>query len=342
MIAMLLLACSSPDPELLAVKKAVNAWDDGVETLDAGEPEQAVSDFERALEARPDDVLLLAWRARAEARAGRLEVAVDTLGQVLRARPDFVEARYNRAAYLARLGRLGEAGPELILALEGGAGRPEDVLGDADFVPHLGHPALQFLPRQALKVMVEGRDSDAFWASEIPVRLLVLGNGDADVALELGQVQGPAEVVKAVQDLVQTTDGPSTEVVWTLRITGAGPVEIGPWTVTSGGRRATHPALKFQAVAPEDREEPTARLSGPLILPEVLAGARGDLEGWRQEGRRWIKVKPGDRIVLPGPSLRLERRRGPVLEWIAHGVEAEGLVQVNRGGKVVYTDSGAP
>ena len=342
MIAVLLIACSGPEPELLAVKNAVDAWDDGVEALDAGEAEQAVSDFQRGLAARPDDVLLLAWRARAEAGAGHLEVAVDTLEQVLRARPDFVEARYNRAAYLARLGRLNEAGPELRLALEGGAGRPEDVLGDPDFVAHLGHPALQFLPRQALKVMVEGRDSDAFWASEVPIRLLVLGNGDAEVTLELDQVQGPAEVVKVVQDLVQTTDGPSTEVVWTLRITGAGPVELGPWTVTSGGRRATYPALKFHAVAPKDRAEPTARLRGPLVLPQVIAGARDDLEGWSQDGRRWIKVKPGDRVVLPGPSLRLERRRGPVLEWVAHGVVAEGLVQVNRGGKVVYTDSGTP
>ncbi len=342
-VVMLLAACSGPSPDLVAARAAVSAWDAGVDHLDGGEPDAAIEDFERGLSARPGDVLLLAWRARAEAESGQVDRAVTTLDAVLSLRPDFAEARYNRAAYIARLGRIEEAAEELSRALADGARRPEDVLGDSDFRPHLGHPALAFLPRHALKVVVEGRSESAFWGAEIPVRLLVVGNEDEPVQIALAQLEGPAEIIKAVQDTIHSTDGLSTEITWTLRVTGAGVVTLGPWTVTSAGRTAEHPAIVFEALAPADKAVPTSTLDGALPVPSEVAGERDDLELWREGALSWVKVRPGDRLELAGPSLRLERRRGPVLEWVAHGTRTmDGQMSVIRGGREMALKNRGP
>ncbi|MFT4626017.1 MAG: hypothetical protein ACI8PZ_004688 [Myxococcota bacterium] len=333
--------CDRPPPDLVAARMASEAWKRGVGHLDEGAPAEASAEFEQGLAARPGDVLLLAWRARAEAEAGRLDDAIATMDLVLAARRDFSEARYNRAAYLARAGRLDEAGRDLRMALDGGVTRPEDVLADPDFQRHLDHPALAFLPRQALKLLIESRKDSAFLASEVPVRLLVVGNDDAPVQLELTEISGPAEIVKVVQNTVQSTDGLSTELVWTLRITGAGSIRLGPWQVSSAGRGASHPGIAFEAVAPPDHVGSVPPLSGPLPVPEAIAGGHEDLDVWRAVDRTWVRTLPGDRVDPSPPAVVLERREGPRTSWLAHGFDTTapgGRLTVSRGGRTVVDD----
>ena len=76
----------------------------GTSALESGDYDRAIEAFAEAHRARPNDILLEAWRAKAFAEAGQTQEAVSLLDRVIAARPSFLEARYNRAAYRARMG----------------------------------------------------------------------------------------------------------------------------------------------------------------------------------------------------------------------------------------------
>ena len=148
----LLLACGAVDPDLRAKREAVDAFERAKAQLEAGDAVGARRAFAALPEVHP---IVAAWEARAAARSGDIEGAVTTLGTLLEEHPTLGVARYNRAAYLARLGRLDEAGRDLQVAIELGAADVRQAMADADFAPHLEHPALRFLVANALIVAVE-------------------------------------------------------------------------------------------------------------------------------------------------------------------------------------------
>ncbi len=74
----------APDPELAAMKVALEASERGERALAAGQPDEAVLAFRAAQSARPRDVLLRGWLAKALAASGELDGAIAELDTALR------------------------------------------------------------------------------------------------------------------------------------------------------------------------------------------------------------------------------------------------------------------
>lgn len=316
MIALLgLLACSSPDPELVAQREAIAAWKQGVAALEQGSPDEARRHFVAAREHRPKDGLLLAWEAKALADAGDLEGAIASVRQGLEWQPAMAEARYDLACWLARSGALEEAAVELRRALDQEARPVREAAADPDFAPHLDHPAFAFLPRAPLEGDLSVPDGAVFWGSQATVSLTVGGSASARVR---GDLSGPVDLVSAVADRHgEGTDG-TLELVWTLVVRGAGPVAIGPLQVTDGDRTVVVPEQRFEAVAPPDKPVVEARVL-PLATPEGLAEGL-ELPGAASDrGALRIRSTPAQRVQLDprkGREQRFEQRLDGRAEWI--------------------------
>jgi tetratricopeptide (TPR) repeat protein len=304
MFLMVVLACTTGDPEQMATREAVAAFREGREALEA-DPEAALASFRQARDHRPFDPVLRAWEAMAVARTGDLEAAVAILDELIAADPRFAEARYNRAAWLARLGRLDEAGEELRRALALGAAREREAMTDPDFFPHLDHPAFAFLPDDMLLVAVEAPEGTAFWGSEVAVRFRVLGTGGHPVRIDAERTLGPLVLTSVREDAHQSSEGPARDLRYTFRVVGAGPIDAGPFTVHAGRWSKTVPPMRLQAEAPEGRAAPA-----DLRFPTALA-LRG---GWGCEATVCEEAPEEPRIrrgvhgvdVLTRPGARVE------------------------------------
>jgi tetratricopeptide (TPR) repeat protein len=92
---------------------SVAAWGcTGWNRLYAGDPEEAILDFERALRLSPRDVEMVAWQAgiaRAHFNAARYDEAVTWSERAISNRSDSTAARRTRAAAHAQAGRIEEA-----------------------------------------------------------------------------------------------------------------------------------------------------------------------------------------------------------------------------------------
>lgn len=300
-----LLACERPDPELVQQKRALNAWRDGKEHLQDGEPAKAVEDFEKALEERPGDPVLQAWLAQALAAKGDLDRAIAVLDAVLAEHPGFAEARYNRAAYLARTGEPEAAAADLKRALDDGARPARDVLRDPDFERYLDHPAFNFLPRQALVIAVDPPRGPAFMGGQVDVRLQVLGTGGDVVSLEAAETSGPVRLLRVVENLVQSTEGPGRELVFTFEVLGPGDVSLGPLRISAGPHEAWVAPVAFETVAAKGKQGP--KTVPPVVLTTASqVGAAHALPSATWIGGRHLVVKaqPGDRIEIePDPGV---------------------------------------
>jgi tetratricopeptide (TPR) repeat protein len=96
------LAAAEPeDPRALGIL--------GKMRLDRGQRAAAIDDFTRALALAPDDVIILAHRARAYGEEGDHERALADLDRALAARPDDPELHLARSRVLGALGRLEDA-----------------------------------------------------------------------------------------------------------------------------------------------------------------------------------------------------------------------------------------
>jgi hypothetical protein len=341
------LACSAPSgaPELTARRHALEAWERGRAALDAGDGPAALAAFQEALDHRPGDPLLLAWRGQAEAARGDLDAAIRTLQVVLSREPKMAEARYNLACYQARAGQLDAAGESLQQALADGAADPRDVLEDPDFAPHLRHAALAFLPDAPLDVAVSGPSGSVFLGSEAPIRLTVRGRRLEQLQVTSPPVVGPFELVK-VEERHRTTEGGDHErtITWYLSVTGAGHLDVGPFEVRSERRAATALGLSVAALAPPGHVAPegsTTRLEVPSVLASHGGGDLQSPAAWAADGRLVVRAGPDDRVVADGaagPGVRWQHFQGRDLDWALTTWPAPTSpqpVRVLRRGKVV-------
>jgi len=311
LLGLLALGCPSapPDPGLVAERKALDAWRSGEEHLQAGRAQQARQAFELALEHQPADPVILAWRARSEAAAGEPREAVQTLDTVLSKEPGFAEARYNRAAYLARLGDLDRAASDLRRALLDGAGDPREALLDADFQPHLSHPAFSFLPQAPLALEVKGPGGTVFVGSDATLRLSVTGLSLDGLSVQAPDIRAPVRLSR-VEERVEELDGGDERITltWTLRVLGAGRADLGPFVARSGPREASADALTLVTLAPPDAEPPPSRTVS-LIRPSTLAATApsDQAHAWVHQGRLVVRSEPSHRVQVepdPGPVTR--------------------------------------
>ncbi len=268
-----LMGCSSADPELVAQRQALDAWEAGQHALEDGDHSIALARFDEALQHQPDDPLLIAWKARAIAADGRPEEAAELLRPVVDRVPRFVEARYNRAAYLARTGELDEAGIELARAIDGGAARSRQAMVDPDFAPHLDHPAFAFLPDEMLIVALDAPSDALFWGSEAALRLRVIGAEGAPATVEPAELSGPLELVEVTEDVVESTEGLVRDLTWTFKVRGAGEVVLGPFEVESAGFTTTVRAARFPTNAPPGKSVPDGLPALRLQTPTELVGS---------------------------------------------------------------------
>lgn len=329
----LLLACSSPDPQLVAQGEAVAAFREGTARFE-NDPASARAHFERARKA-DDDPLLAAWMAVAAGEAGQLETAIRELYEVLERDPDFAEARYDLACFLARAGRLDEAGEQLRLALRYDIRRPRQAMVDPDFAPHLDHPAFRFLPAQLLLVTVDVPTKPLFWGNEARVRVRVLGADAAPVRIE-GPMTGPVQLVKLAEDVIETSEGPARELTWTYKVRAAGVVTVGPLTVHAAGHQATVGARTFTTTAPPGKTYEDA-VERPRV-PDEPAATGAKLEGTTL----WVRALPGDHVELdPSPTEAplemqvLDRSALQAQVW-RYAVREPTRVRIRRAGTTVY------
>ncbi|MFK7929578.1 MAG: tetratricopeptide repeat protein [Myxococcota bacterium] len=344
-----LLACSGQaegDPALNARKKALDAWERGAAHLDAGAHEQAAGAFGEALSHRPADPVLLSWRARAEAASGRLDAAVLTLDEALAIAPDFREARYNRAAYLARDGQVERAAEALARAVQEGMVDPRTVLGDPDFVPHLGHPSLAFLPSAPLDVTLKGPGGAVFVGSDAVIRLTVQGPRLGGVSVSGPPSRGPFHLARVEERLEGSESGEQVlTLTWTLRALGPGSLSVGPLTLSDSGRSAQSDVLAVVGVAPEDH---------PMAVPEEVQWALPSTWvqqapapppaaiAWRDAESVWVRAPASAKVEGPDgsrPDLRALRLRDRDEQWALYrwSMAADGAVfRVSSGGQTLF------
>jgi hypothetical protein len=339
------LACTTPrDPEGEALEASLDAWEGGMAALEDGRPADARTSFESARRSRPDDPLLFAWEAHAAARAGDLDGAIALLDRALEQDPGFVEARYNRAAYLARAGRPEDAAVELERAFAGGLARtPLQVVDDPDFARWRDHAAFaEMLPADTLAVAVEGPKGTVFRDHEFELRMRVLGAGTDPVGVSAERASGPVTLVQAIEDEVPSNEGPHRDVVWRLRATGAGTVQLGPFLVVAGSRTVRADAWTGVVGAPPDRTEADPAPLPWFTTPRELADRMQIGSARRTPDGVVVKAAPGERCeITPAPAsgpYRYELRASNDLVWFAclwpGAAEGSRVWLVRGGGKV--------
>jgi hypothetical protein len=295
MFLMLWLACGGepPDPQITSLSTAITAYERGRTALASGDATAATAAFEEAKAARPDDVLLDAWRAQALEAAGDAAGAVRVLDELLRVRSDFSEARYARARVRLQTGDLPGAAGDVQRVLAEGATTPRAVLRDPAFAAHRGDEgfavSFDFLPAAAIEVAVAVPDKPPFLRSEFDVRITVSGALEGPIAVE-GDVVGPVALVRVVEDDVGREDGDRDRVLtWTLAATGGGTVRAGPFRVSQGADVVTTEVASLETLAPAGHTHTPQRcgLRTPgQLVPSAVPSA------WHA-GDTWVALPPG-------------------------------------------------
>jgi hypothetical protein len=342
----LLLACNGGDPELARRKASLDAWERGVALLEGGDASAARAAFQESRKARPSDALLLAWEARAAAEQGDLDAAIALLDEALAADPGFAEARYNRAAYHARNDEPEEAAEDLTDAIMAGVDRlPRDIREDPDFAPWLGHPAFAgVLPQEPLAVAVEVPEGSVFRGSEFAVRLRIAGAGGDAIGITPEVAAGPATLVEAIEETLQSTEGPFRDLTWRFRATGAGTIQLGPFHVYAGTRTVIAQGVTVEAKAPPGRENPDAPGLLHFATPREMVGSlQPPAARWSEAQGLVVVSSPGDLVTItPVPAeeaVRYEIRDQGAPKWVLHqyrGAGAGAQVRVARGGSVLF------
>lgn len=312
-----LVACwsSSPDPDLGAQRAAVEGFVVAKAALDNGQSAAARKGFANLPPVHP---VIALWEARAAAEAGDLKGALAVLDDVIADLPEYGLARYNRAAYLARSGEIELAASDLEVALAMRATTLHEAMADPDFAPHLEHPALGFLVRNALIVAVEPPPPSTFLGSEVRLTLRVTGAGNQPLTVTSPQATGPVTLVEHTETLTQGAAGTGRTLVWAWRTDGPGTIVLDPLAVTAGPLTAETTGPRVLVAAPPERGDPTPK---PLVFPVASVVGRdlaiGDAR-WA-EGRLRIKVAAGDRLERepPGPPpRRFTYREGGKVLWV--------------------------
>jgi hypothetical protein len=341
----LLVACNGGDPELGRRKASLDAWERGVALLDGGDATAARAAFQESRKSRPSDALLLAWEARAAAAEGDLDAAIALLDEALAADPGFAEARYNRAAYHARNDDPEKAAEDLADALMAGVDQlPRDVREDPDFAPWLGHPAFaDVLPQEPLAVAVEVPEGSVFRGSEFTVRLRIAGAGGDTIGVTPEVASGPATLVEAIEETLQSTEGPFRDLTWRFRATGAGTIQLGPFHVYAGTRTVIAQGVTVEAKAPPGRETP----EGPGLLQfatprEMIANLQAPAARWSDAQGLVVVASPGDLVTITPPpadeAVRYEIRDQGAPQRVLHQYRkgtAEATVRIAHGGAVL-------
>jgi hypothetical protein len=340
-----LMACRTTDPELDSRRTALDAWQEGVAALDRKDPAAATAAFDRALAARPDDALLMAWKAKAAADAGDLDEAVLQVSLALAEDETLAAARYDRAAWRARKGDVDAAAKDLADAIASGVIRtPRDILDDPDFATALQDPAFAaVVPPDPLRVSIHGPDGAVFLGSDVDIALTVLGSGPGTpIAVAPEAATGPLRLSLAVEDQVQSLEGPARVITWRFVVLGAGSVDVGPFHVDAGPRSASAPKLHVDAMAPPDRPG-VASMPLPFTTPGEIANRR-DIPSAHWSSLRGLVVLsgPNDQVdVAPPPAgdpIRYEGRDGGARVWVGlvwPTAEPGAKVKVTRQGQTL-------
>jgi hypothetical protein len=334
------------DPALPRLGEAMRAYDAGRAALKAGDAAGAATSFDAALALQPDDPLLRAWRARAWIAAGRAEEASRELDLLLSDHPAQHGARSDRALLRARSGRMEAAAQDLRDLITAGAITPDAIVRDPDWQAFRGAPELAFLPTSALRMTVSVPTARAYTGSEVTVRAEIAGLTSEPWRLEVEQASGPMALVKVVEEHSAESDGtPTARLLWTLRIAGAGTVNLRSWRLTQGRDVAVGEGASFEAggsaavaAAPVEMLVPSQLIGDP---PLPRATWHGDL---------WvIGMTPGQRLA-PTPStarpgwVGTVRRGGEAVAQLAAFPNAHGEVRsvdVLDGGALVWRTTAA-
>lgn len=344
-----LLGCvgSSPSPELVSASRSLQEWRAGSEHLANGDAAGALASFDRALQSRPDDPLLLAWRGRALAEGGDLSGAVGAMDAALARAPSFAEAAYNRAAYLARLGRVDEAGVALKHALSLGAADPRDVLQDPDFMPHLDHVALAFLPKAPITARLKGPGGSVFVGSDAVVRLQVSGLALDGVVVEGPTAAGPFRM-SGVEERLERPSGADEQLIltWTLRALGPGSLVVGPLVLRDGPRTVTVDSLTLVSVTDRDESVPALKSPSwqrPKTLARIASQPPPAPSAWRRGSALWAALPPGSQVTGPDatpPDFRATRVVDRQEQWVIYrwdNAPADASIEAVRGGTVLLS-----
>lgn len=341
-LVLLLAGCGGPDADLVAQRRALDAWREG-EVLLRSDPEAAVQSFAAALDAMPeDDANLRVWLAEALAASGDLESAVEQLDEALRLQPGSGTALYNRAAFQARLGERDAAADDLRAALSTGVRTPQQALLDPDFAGWSDDPRLAFLPIEALQVSVDAPEHPVFWGTELAVRLRVVGAGDTPLSVTAERFEGPVELVRVVENVAPSTAGALRDLTYTFRAVGEGSTHLGPLHVWSGERRASVPELRIETTAPPTRTAPSNTGLRDLPSPQELAGGHALGDVWRVGDEVRVMHRAAEHVVIEpsGPRATWELRRSGQSQWMLTRAlvgASDARVQVSGRAPVVAT-----
>jgi hypothetical protein len=337
-LIVLMLACHPADPELATRRAALDAWEEGKNRLDAKDPAGAIASFDQALVARPDDPVLLAWKAKAYADQGDLDRAINQAHAALEARPEFPEMHYDLGAWLARSGRPEAAAREVRAALRGGFKLGDGGLfADADFAPYRDNPLFEgVVPEDPLTVSLEAPAGSVFWGSTFSLKLRVSGAFEPISVTPESEV-GPFFLVDVVEDASKG----SSDVVWTFEANGAGTIAIGPLLVTSGKKSASAPAITVEAKAPPGKVPPPGQIAPALRTPREIGQRLAPPAILRRDDGVVIAVgTPEERAEVSASAadpVRYSYREAGTPRWVVwewSALPAQTTVRLKRGAEV--------
>lgn len=242
-------------------REAADLWEQGRQLVEAGRPEQAIEVFDQALVLDPRSSALLAWRARAEADAGNLARAVETLDVAVASGASDPIILYNRAAYQVRMGDPDAALDDLAIILDGRPELLQSALEDPDLQSLRGSPLFLRLSAPRLDVGVVGEAGSVLRGETFQLEFVL--RGDTDLLLDLSSTAEaqPLRLLRVIDDVVSESPG-ERHLRYTLRVTGGGEGELGPWSVLAWvpGREEPAEALRGRL-----------RAGGGELAPQALA-----------------------------------------------------------------------
>lgn len=301
----LLTACSSSlPPELSALERSVEAYEEGRQALDRGELKLALQSFESAAAAKgAEDPVLLGWQAKVLMAEESYDQARERLDKALKLDESLSSARYARALCALKLGDIEGAGADLRTVISAGALSSYEVASDPQIKPFVKQ--LDFLPSQPFALRFDTPQALAFWGSEVTTTLVESGL-HRELSLSAPDAHGPVRLVRMEEEARpgQGANPPEIHMKWHWRVVGRGPIVWGPIGVTVSGTTLQTEAATGMAGAPSHKPVEDAR---PIeyTLASTLLDGRELPSAWRTAEGVFV-AHPRDHRVVVEPQLQVE------------------------------------